>query len=103
MHLKGVLVEDRDHDTLLYAGELRVRITDWFFLKDEAELKYVGLENAVVKFQRTDSVWRQQFVFDYFTIWAESSIFNFQGGNFNGRLARIPKENTIRSFNYVGL
>jgi len=67
MHLQGVLVEDRDHDTLLYAGEMRVRITDWFFFKKEAELKYVGLENAVVKFQRTDSVWRQQFFLDYFS------------------------------------
>ena len=46
---------------------MKVRITDWFFLKDNIELKYVGLENAVVKFQRTDSVWRQQFIFDYFS------------------------------------
>ena len=67
MHLEGVLIEDRDRDTLLYAGQLRVRITDWFFLKDKAELKYIGLENAVIKFQRSDSVWRQQFFFDYFT------------------------------------
>ncbi len=66
MHLEGVLIEDRDRDTLLYAGEVRVRITDWFFLKKKAELKYIGLENAVIKFQRTDSVWRQQFFFDYF-------------------------------------
>jgi hypothetical protein len=67
MHLEGVLIEDRDHDTLLYAGKVAVRITDWFFLKKEAELKYIGLENAIVKFQRTDSVWRQQFIFDYFS------------------------------------
>lgn len=66
MELQGVLIEDRDRDTLLYAGKINVRITDWFFLKDEAELKYIGLENAVIKFQRTDSVWRQQFIFDYF-------------------------------------
>lgn len=67
MHLQGILVEDRGRDTLLYAHELRVRITDWFFFKKEAELKYLGLEDAIVKFQRTDSVWRQQFFFDYFT------------------------------------
>ncbi|MDZ4794369.1 MAG: hypothetical protein SGI83_08850 [Bacteroidota bacterium] len=66
MHLHGVLVEDRKGDTLLYAGDLKVRITDWFFFKKEAELKYIGLENAIIKFQRTDSVWRQQFIFDYF-------------------------------------
>ncbi|HEX5653351.1 MAG TPA: translocation/assembly module TamB domain-containing protein [Chitinophagaceae bacterium] len=66
MHLEGVLIEDRDRDTLLYAGQVRVRITDWFFLKDKATLQYIGLENAVIKFQRSDSVWRQQFFFDYF-------------------------------------
>jgi hypothetical protein len=67
MHLKGVLVEDRKGDTLLFAGDIKVRITDWFFFKKEAELKYIGLENALIKFQRTDSTWRQQFVFDYFS------------------------------------
>lgn len=67
MHLEGVLLEDRTGDTLLYAGDMKVSITDWFFFKKNIELKYIGLENAVVKFQRTDSVWRQQFIFDYFT------------------------------------
>jgi hypothetical protein len=45
---------------------MKVNITDWFFFKKNIELKYIGLEDAVVKFQRTDSVWRQQFIFDYF-------------------------------------
>ena len=67
MHLEGLLLEDRTGDTLLYAGDMQVRITDWFFLKKNIELKNVGLENAVIKFQRTDSVWRQQFIFDYFS------------------------------------
>ena len=67
MHLQGLLIEDRQGDTLLYAGDVKVRITDWFFFKKEAELKYIGLENAIVKFQRTDSLWRQQFIFDYFS------------------------------------
>ena len=66
MHLERVLIEDQKGDTLLYAGDVKVRITDWFFFKKEAELKYIGLEDAVIKFQRTDSVWRQQFFFDYF-------------------------------------
>lgn len=67
MHLQGTLIEDRNGDTLLYAGDLKVRITDWFFFKKKAELKYIGLENAIVKFQRTDSVWQQQFFLDYFS------------------------------------
>lgn len=67
MHLEGLLLQDRQGDTLLYAGDMKVRITDWFFFKKEAELKYIGLENALIKFQRTDSVWSQQFLFDYFS------------------------------------
>ena len=67
MHLHGVLIADRSGDTLLYAGDVKVRITDWFFFKKEVDLKYIGLENAIVKFQRTDSVWRQQFFLDYFS------------------------------------
>ncbi|HSU26820.1 MAG TPA: hypothetical protein VLJ68_00440, partial [Chitinophagaceae bacterium] len=66
MHLEGVLVQDRQQDTILYAGDVQVRITDWFFFKKQAVLKYVGLENAIIKFQRSDSQWRQQFILDYF-------------------------------------
>jgi hypothetical protein len=68
MHIQGMLVRDLNKDTLLYAGSVNVRITDWFFFKKKAELKYVGLEDAIIKFQRTsDSVWSQQFLFDYFS------------------------------------
>jgi len=66
MDLQGVLVEDQRRDTLLYAGSVQVRITDWFFLKDKAVLHYIGLENAVVHFNRTDSVWNYQFLQHYF-------------------------------------
>ena len=66
MNLEGVLIRDRQGDTLLYAGNMKVKITDWFIFKKEAELKYIGLENAIIKFQRTDSVWQQQFFLDYF-------------------------------------
>lgn len=66
LNLEGVLVEDQKRDTLLYAGALTVRITDWFFLREKAELKYIGLENATIKLQRTDSVWNYQFMADYF-------------------------------------
>lgn len=66
MHLEGLLVEDQKGDTLLYAGDMKVRITDWFFFKKNVELKYIGLEDAIIKFQRSDSVWSQQFIFDRF-------------------------------------
>jgi hypothetical protein len=67
MHLEGTLVEDQQKDTLLYAGNLTVNITDWFFLKDNIELKYIALEDAVIHLQRSDSVWNYQFLADYFS------------------------------------
>ena len=66
MNLEGVMVRDKQKDTLLYAGAVKVRITDWFFWRDTADLKYVGLEDAVIKMQRTDSVWNYQFLVNYF-------------------------------------
>ena len=65
--LDSVLAEDRSKDTLLYADNLKVLITDWFFLKDSAQLKYIGLNNATIKLQRSDSVWNYQFIVDYFS------------------------------------
>ena len=66
MDLEGVLVEDQKKDTLLYAGKFQVRITDWFFFRDKAELKYVGLENAIINLNRTDSLWNYHFLEAYF-------------------------------------
>ncbi|MEP7142075.1 MAG: translocation/assembly module TamB domain-containing protein [Ferruginibacter sp.] len=73
MAMQGLLVEDQKKDTLLFAGNARVNITDWFFLKNKATLKYVALDDAVVNMQRTDSVWNYQFLVDYFGGPADSS------------------------------
>lgn len=66
MLLHDLIVEDRKKDTLLYAGTAKVNITDWFFLKDKATLNYIGLNDAVINMNRTDSVWNYQFMIDYF-------------------------------------
>ncbi|HLI94265.1 MAG TPA: hypothetical protein VKU83_11665, partial [Puia sp.] len=68
MYLYNVLVKDRQKDTLLFARTVKVNITDWWLFKDQAQLKYIGLEDATVKVQRrTDSVWNYQFLVDYFS------------------------------------
>lgn len=67
MNLEGTLVKDLKKDTLLYASQVKVRITDWFFLKDELVLKYIGLEDAYINMYRKDSVWNYQFLVDYFS------------------------------------
>ncbi len=65
--LNGLLIRDQQKDTLLYAGSLKIRITDWFIFKKNIELKYIGLEDAVIRQQRTDSIWNYQFLVDYFS------------------------------------
>ncbi|GAB3363403.1 hypothetical protein GCM10027566_31810 [Arachidicoccus ginsenosidivorans] len=67
MDLDDILIKDQKKDTLLAAGALKVRITDWFFLKNNIELKYIGLENASIYQNRKDSVWNFQFLIDYFS------------------------------------
>ena len=67
MDINGVLVRDRQKDTLLYAGILKLRITDWFFLQEHTDLKYIGLEDAVINMHRKDSVWNYQFIADNFS------------------------------------
>ena len=67
MLLDSTLVEDANKDTLLFAGTVKVNITDWWFFKDKAQLQYIGLEDATIKLQRTDSVWNYQFLVNYFS------------------------------------
>lgn len=67
MLLEGTLVEDLKKDTLLYAGTVKVNITDWFFFKDKIELQYIGLQDAVIHLDRVDSIWNYNFIMDYFT------------------------------------
>jgi hypothetical protein len=68
MNLEGVYVQDQNKkDTLLYAGKIGVSITDWFFLKDQIEIKSMNIENANIHLHRTDSIWNYQFLADYFS------------------------------------
>jgi hypothetical protein len=67
MLVEGVLITDRQKDTLLSAGLLKVNITDWFFFKDKPTLSYIGLSDALVNMNRTDSIWNYQFIVDYFS------------------------------------
>ncbi|WP_133177745.1 translocation/assembly module TamB domain-containing protein [Chitinophaga parva] len=68
MKLEGVLLEDRNHDTLIYAGSLNVRITDWFFFQHRPVIKYVGMDDALIYLHRTpkEKNWNYQFLLDAF-------------------------------------
>lgn len=102
MHLEGVMVEDQDRDTLMYAGVMNVRITDWFIFKKEAVLKYVGLEDAVIKFQRSDSIWRQQFIFDYFATPKNDTVTKKAGIRFNLKIVELKNVRFVKQDGWLG-
>ena len=64
--IQGVLVEDQAKDTLLYAGELQVRLSDIIFSKDVPTIHYVGLQNTYAHLYRTpvSKEWNYQFIAD---------------------------------------
>ncbi len=51
--LNGLYIEDPLHDTLLYAGEATVNITDWFIFKEKPVLHYLGLSDAYIHLTRS--------------------------------------------------
>ncbi len=68
--VQGVYVEGQQKDTLLYAGEIRFRITDWFIFRDGVPvIKYIGLQNAYANLYRTKNSdqWNYQFIVDAFS------------------------------------
>lgn len=67
MHLEGTYIEDKNKDTLLYAGKINVQITDWFFTKDKAVLEDIALEDATIYLHRKDSVWNYQHIINFFS------------------------------------
>ena len=70
LKLEGLFIADRQNDTLLYAGEVHLRITDWFiFRKDKPVIKYIGLHNAYANLYRTakSDEWNYQFIVDGFS------------------------------------
>ncbi|MBO9618212.1 MAG: hypothetical protein J7539_04165, partial [Niabella sp.] len=93
MHLEDVLVLDRQKDTILSAGAITVNITDWFFVKKDIELKYIGLKDAYIQLQRSDSVWRYQFLLDYFS--TPASTKPKQQNNINIAFRKVDLENIL--------
>ncbi len=66
INLNDLLLKDKKNDTLLFAGQVNFRITDWFFVKEKIVLSYIGIENAIFNLNRTDSIWNYNFLEDYF-------------------------------------
>ena len=66
--LEDVYIEDRQQDTLLSGGKLKVDISFWKLLRNEVEIKNIELLNIYAKIKRSlpDTVYNFQFIVDAF-------------------------------------
>lgn len=64
LSLNGLYIEDQAHDTLLYAGEATVSLTDWFLFIDKPVLRNLKLHNAYAHLYRTaiSKDWNYDFI-----------------------------------------
>ena len=69
LDLQGLYIEGQAHDTLLYAGDAEVWITDWFLFKKKPVIHYVGLKNSFIHLYRTaaSNNWNSDFIADAFS------------------------------------
>lgn len=96
INIQGLYVADKSNDTLLYAGEASVRITDWFILRNGIPvLTYVGLENTYAHLYRTSQSdeWNYQFIVDAFDSGPKKKPKKQSSGNFEIDLDKVKLEN----------
>lgn len=93
--LQGIYVEDQNKDTLLYAGEVQGRITDWFIFKDGIPvIKYIGLKDAYANlYRKNDSdKWNYQFIVDAFSTGKKVDTTKKKSNDFNIDLKEVDIE-----------
>ena len=67
LSLRELTLKDRQGDTLAHIGELQLFTSDFFFLHDSISIDKIELSNTQIYLYRTDSIWRHQFLLDYFS------------------------------------
>lgn len=73
--LEGLYIADQHRDTLLYAGDFQIRLTDWVFGGKEKTIHFVGLKDAKIYLHRfkNKNEWNYQFLENAFGSGASSS------------------------------
>jgi len=69
VNLEGVYVESQEKDTLLYAGELDVKLSIWGLLRNKVEINSINLDRAFVNVSQKDpdAPFNFQFIIDAFS------------------------------------
>jgi len=102
--VQGVYIEDQSKDTLLYAGEIDVRITDWFIFKDKPVLHYVGLTNAFVNMNRGagSKTWNYDFIADAFASPKKKKSSNNSNVEFDLKKVRLENVRVHMNDAWIG-
>ena len=62
-NFEDVLILDQQNDTLLFANNIGVHLTDWFFLLDKAEINNLNCNKLIIKTSKKDKIWNYDFLF----------------------------------------
>ncbi len=90
VEIQEVFLQDQTGDTLVYAGGIEARITDWFIFKKKPVLHYLGVRNTYVHLHRRDSaVWNYAFIEDAFSSPSQSPKDTTTGKPFEFDLDKI--------------
>lgn len=121
--LKGVYVEDLQHDTLLNGGKIVVEIQNFDYKQQQINFRNIILSNTTAKLNihKNDSVMNFQFLIDYFAgglkqpdttkkgwdvtfneLTLENINFQFKNENKNTQIAETVNFNHIRANNLWG-
>lgn len=102
MVLEKTLILDKKNDTLLFADAVRVSITDWFFVKKKATLRYIGLEGAKINLNRDTPEWNYQFLADYFIDDSPSSNAETAPPNLDLKLVSLKDVSLLQQDKWFG-
>ena len=94
LSLNGLYIEDQAHDTLLYAGEATVSLTDWFLFIDKPVLRNLELHNAYAHLYRTaiSKDWNYDFIAKAFET-NDTTSTNDTGKQFEFDLQKVALSN----------
>ncbi len=94
--VNGIYIESQQGDTLLYADEIRLRVSDLLMLKsDKPEIKYIGLHDTYANLYRPDSSskWNYDFIAEAFSSDAPKDTTKKSNSDFNIGLKEVDLSN----------
>ncbi|MFM2224483.1 MAG: hypothetical protein RJA07_685 [Bacteroidota bacterium] len=96
--LENVLIRDKQKDTLLFAHEIKLNLSDVILLDKKFTLNHIGLTDVKMNIRKakSDTVFNYQFIIDAF---ASNNESNSKATNFDLKLKKISLQNIAVNYN----